>query len=221
MIRLGKIFNAPIILTDNLMIYAGVYAAYTAFTSGISAAVMLLLAMVAIGVCVLLHELGHVAAGRRFGVRTANITLNFFGGIAASHPYDWYRLMDRPRQAAIVWFCGPLVNGLIWLALTGIMAVLPSPTLVGYLDWVRTFNIVMAVFNLLPLYPLDGGGLFYCFLRAFTGKLKAIKIASVVSMIGCAGLLLLAVKFHALIAGLIVLMIAYEAYKAPRSALFQ
>lgn len=221
-LKLGKVFGAPIILTENLMIYALVICGFTAFQSGIQSALMALLAIVSIGACVLLHEIGHLAAGKHYGIRPINISLNFFGGIASSEAQDWYRLMDQPKKAMVVWVCGPLVNAVIYGVLTiAMLALAPYPTLVADIAWLRFFNLAMMIFNLLPIYPLDGGGIFYSILRCWTTKAKAIRVASIVGMIGAVAILIAAIQYRAIVAGLIAIVIFLNARAAPKSPLFK
>jgi len=222
MIRLGKVIGAPIIIENNLLIYAGAYSLFTLFRSGPAAAWLTLLAITAVAGCVLLHEIGHCLAGKHYGVRPIDIRLNFFGGIASQNSYDWYKLMDQPKRAIVVWFCGPLVNIILFGLLTlAMFALHPYPTLVGYLGWLRFFNAGMAVFNLMPFYPMDGGGIFYSVLRFWTTKRTAIRVASIVGMVGAVALLLLAIKFRAVIAGFIAVMIFLAAKNAPKTLLFR
>jgi len=221
MIRLGKVAGAPIILTGNLLLYAGIYILITLMQSGVEPAFMTLLGIVAVATCVLLHEIGHVLAAKRYGIRPINITLNFFGGIASNDPNDWRTLMDRPGRSALIWFCGPLVNILIALALTPIIMYCPVPAITSALSWVRTFNLGMAVFNLLPIYPMDGGGILYSFLRMVTTKARAIRVTSVIGIIGAIGLLALAIYLKAFVMGIIAVFILVSAAQAPKSGLFQ
>lgn len=222
MIKLGKVANAPIILTKNLLIYAGIITGLNIF-DGLSSVLPTLLAIVAIAGCVLLHEIGHVLAGRRVGVRTERITLNFFGGIAEPNPYDWHALMDRPKDAIFVWICGPAVNlaiiCLFWPISLGLSA-LSWHTLANYAEFVCMFNAYMMVFNLLPLFPLDGGGILYSILRMFKPKHLAIRVASVVSMVGSVLLFLVAIYFKLFVAALIAAAVFFQAKKAPTSGLF-
>src|SRR3954452_14469766 len=110
--------------------------------------------------CVLLHELGHVFAARRYGIQTPDITLLPIGGVAQLE-----RIPEKPSEELVVALAGPAVNLVIALALTLILGGLPSPesgtqvqnpavSLLGRLAWV---NVTLAVFNLIPAFPMDGG----------------------------------------------------------------
>ncbi len=109
--------------------------------------------------CVALHELGHSLAARRFGIHTRDITLYPFGGIA--------RLEGRamqPREELWVALAGPAVNLGIAAALyavassTGISTaadVILRPG--GFLGTLMWLNLALAVFNMIPAFPMDGG----------------------------------------------------------------
>ena len=110
---------------------------------------------------VVLHELGHAVAARRFGVPTRDITLLPIGGVARLA-----YIPRQPKQELVIALAGPLVTLLIVLALYGIGLgfSLPNGTIdaalgarggfVGQLMWA---NVFLLVFNLLPAFPMDGG----------------------------------------------------------------
>lgn len=109
---------------------------------------------------VVLHELGHALTAARFGVKTRSITLLPIGGVAQLE-----HIPERPRQELIIAIAGPVVTLAIIAVLFVALQVtgnptMPSPkggpagTFVAQVMWV---NIVLAVFNLLPAFPMDGG----------------------------------------------------------------
>lgn len=105
---------------------------------------------------IILHELGHSLMARRHRVAIAGITLFVFGGV--SEMKEEPRTPGQEFQIAIV---GPLVSvalaaafGLLGGLLGAGGAVTPATALVGYLAWI---NLLLAAFNLLPAFPLDGG----------------------------------------------------------------
>lgn len=104
--------------------------------------------------CLLAHELSHALVARRNGVKVAGITLWLFGGVS--------RLDGEPKSAgaeALIAGVGPLTS----LAVAGIAFLLTLPPLPGLVSdifqWLVFVNIALALFNLVPAFPLDGGRL--------------------------------------------------------------
>ncbi len=136
-----------------------------------------LFAAVGLFASVLVHELGHAVAGRLYGVKTKEITLWFFGGVAQ---FD-----DLPRQRgaeAVVALAGPvtsvLLAGLFWgLLQTGTFG--PAALFVVY--YLTFTNGALAVFNLLPALPLDGGRVLRSLLALKLDYLRATNISVRVS----------------------------------------
>jgi Zn-dependent protease len=142
-------------------------ATTTYWASGVTATVLFF-------VSILLHELGHAVIALRRGVRTRSITLFVFGGVA--------RLERDPRDGrAEFWMAaaGPLVSlalaGFFYLA--ALLPVLgrPAAAVASYLALV---NLLLALFNLLPAFPMDGGRLLRGALWGPLGKTRATRIAA-------------------------------------------
>lgn len=112
---------------------------------------------------VVLHELGHALTARRLGIPTRDILLTPIGGIATLT-----RMPSRPRDEMLITAAGPAVNvvlaALAWpltLVTTGLLGFVVSTFLL--------YNVVLAAFNLIPAFPMDGGRLLRAFLTQRSG----------------------------------------------------
>lgn len=125
-------------------------------------------------VSILLHELGHAVVARFQGLRTRSISLFIFGGLA--------ELEKDPKDGRVeLWIAaaGPVVS----LALAGLFylcATLPfvSPAVAAVAKYLALINLMLAVFNLVPAFPMDGGRLLRGALWGPLGKARATRIAS-------------------------------------------
>src|SRR5262245_38946326 len=136
-------------------------------------------------VCVVLHEFGHALMARQFGIDTRSITLSPLGGIARLD-----RMSQKPWEEFWIAIAGPLVNvaiavllgvGLFWVNAL-------SPALAGTLGWdfatyLLAMNIGLVVFNLLPVFPMDGGRVLRAILANSMGLLKGTRAAVAVGTV--------------------------------------
>ena len=136
-------------------------------------------------VCVLLHEFGHVFAARRYGVRTPDITLLPIGGVARLE-----RIPEEPSQELVVALAGPAVNIVIAAILYAVLGGYPSADSmelqnpqVSLLARLVTVNIFLAIFNLIPAFPMDGGRVLRALLAYRLGYARGTQIAAAVGQV--------------------------------------
>ncbi len=158
-----------------------------------------LVAAVLFFVSVLLHELSHSAVARASGIEVEGITLFIFGGVARTRSEP-----QTPREEFLITVVGPLSSLAIGLGFLGVARLgswLGAPVaLVGVADYLALVNVVLAVFNLVPGFPLDGGRIFRSIVWFVSGDLhKATRWASTSGRIF--GLTLVAMGVLALFTG--------------------
>lgn len=115
---------------------------------------------------ILLHELGHSLTAQRLGLRVRSITLFLFGGVA--------ELVDearRPSEEILVALAGPLTSVLVGVMFLGLSSIVGEEgSLQGRgLAWLGRINLILAAFNVVPGFPLDGGRVLRGVLWAITG----------------------------------------------------
>ncbi len=130
--------------------------------------------------CVVLHEFGHIAAARRYGISTPEVTLLPIGGVASLQ-----RLPSDPSQELVVALAGPAVNlviGLLLIAAIGPahladLMQIDNPSL-SMISRLAVANIFLAVFNLIPAFPMDGGRVLHALVAMRVGGPRATEIAA-------------------------------------------
>ncbi|QDU34081.1 Putative zinc metalloprotease Rip3 [Poriferisphaera corsica] len=141
---------------------------------------------------VLIHEFGHALACRSVGGKADTIMLWPLGGIAFVQPPQ--------RPGAVLWSiaAGPLVNvvllpilfGLYLLAAflipttpEGIPTTILGSNLIEIVYWLNSINLVLLIFNMLPIYPLDGGQILQAILWFFIGRSRSLQITSAIGLV--------------------------------------
>lgn len=125
--------------------------------------------------CVVLHELGHSLTAQRYGVRVPRILLLPIGGMA-----EMEQIPRRPSAEFLITIAGPAVNFLIvalllpfgWRYLLGLEPI-PDFSVAGVVIQMLWANLIMGTFNLLPVYPMDGGRILRSILALWLPYLRA------------------------------------------------
>ena len=166
------------------LLLAWVAASHWFAERSLSAIVGGLAFILALFLCVLLHEYGHALTARRYGVKTRDIILLPIGGVARLE-----RIPDNPRQELWIALAGPAVNVAIaallgaWLQVTGGWQPVGELTVTGgsFVERLLVVNIFLVIFNLVPAFPMDGGRV----LRALLGmKLEYVRATQIAASVG-------------------------------------
>lgn len=157
------------------------------------------LLMIAIFFTVFLHELGHALVARAFGIRTLDIELTPMGGMAHLE-----RVPEEPRKELLISLAGPVVSLTIALVLFGVLKVGdhlfdleevfdPQHQPVAALMWL---NLVLGLYNLLPIFPMDGGRIFRAALAFSRPYPAATRFATRVAQVGSIVLAIIPGRFN-------------------------
>lgn len=148
-------------------------------TGQVSGAVMSLSYMAVVFFCIVLHEFGHIGMARKLGFQTGDVVLTPLGGLAQINATD-----ESARDEILIAAAGPAVNLIIIAASLGLMTALPlfagttssQPVLTG-LNAIVLVNLILVIFNMIPIFPMDGGRIWRGILRFWLSPAKATRIA--------------------------------------------
>lgn len=167
----------------------------------------------------MLHEFGHAFACRQVGGQADRIVLWPLGGIAFVNP--------PARPGAYLWSiaAGPLVNVLLFpvFSLLGFVALqaqwrLSDPDLYHFIGTLWYTNLVLLIFNLVPIYPLDGGQIVRALLWFKIGPIRSLKVASVIGFIGAVAFAAVAFWLQSIWLGILAFFIFMQAQAGWRQA---
>ncbi len=171
---------------------------------------------VALFLIVTLHEFGHALACRQVGGRADQIVLWPLGGVAYVDPPQ--------RPGATLWSiaAGPLVNVALVPVLYGLHSLAQAssmtPDLVALLRAGVVINRGLLIFNLLPIYPLDGGQILRSLLWFVLGRARSLTVASAFGFVGVLGLALLAYLAKSTWIGLIAVFVGMNCWSGFQHA---
>lgn len=183
-LSLGRIAGIKVFIHWTFLILIGWIVIQSARQGQTSTQILWTLAfLMGIFVCVFLHEMGHSLTARRYKINTRDITLLPIGGLAR-----FENLPEDPKQELLVALAGPAVNlviaALIFLGLstTGLLdpEALELTEINGsnFLYLLLSANLILAIFNLVPAFPMDGGRAFRALLSFKFSRVKATRIAA-------------------------------------------
>jgi Zn-dependent protease len=186
---------------------------------GYSSPVWNVLEYLSLFVIVTLHEFGHSLACRQVGGSAERIVLWPLGGVAYVSPPQ--------RPGATLWSlaAGPLVNvalvpilmGLGWLG--GLVGLAQThPDLIQLLRAVSFMNLLILVFNLLPIYPLDGGQILRSLLWFGLGRARSLMAATILGFLGVLAIVALAVLMRSFWLGIVAVFVAFNCWSGLQQA---
>src|SRR5829696_617324 len=176
------------------------------------------LTIVALFICVLLHEFGHSLVAQRLGLDIHSITLLPLGGVS-----NLESIPEKPSDEVKITLAGPLVN--VVLApiffgvglLFGAVPRMPADLFMGigsvgqFFFYLGYLNVVLAVFNLLPAFPLDGGRILRGLLATRLGAVRATDVSSVVGQVFAAAIFLIGLLGGDILLALVAVFIFFGA----------
>ena len=230
-LKLFTVRGIPIRVHISFLLIVG-WAAYIGLSAGggswLRGAAFMVTFVVLLFACVVLHELGHSLVAQLFGVRVQDITLWPIGGVARM-----VKMPERPYQEFLITAAGPATNvlltvglgalALVWIGPGQLLRLVTTPWLLNrflsqmdgqsLLLLLTANNAILALFNLIPAFPMDGGRLLRSVLAAFLPYPKATRTAALVgqlfaTLIGTAALL--AGNIMLALVGLFVFMAAWQ-----------
>jgi Zn-dependent protease len=165
-LHLGRYFGIPVRAHWSMAFIATLFGVNLAAALGVVAGIV---AVIAFFISILAHEFGHALVARRYAVETESIDLWALGGVARLD-----REPPTPRADGLIAVAGPLVSLAIGLVAFGTALLVSS----SVLAWIGFVNLLLAVFNMLPGAPLDGGRVLRAVRWARTGnKYRAMRDA--------------------------------------------
>jgi stage IV sporulation protein FB len=182
-INIGKIAGTAVRIHITFLLFLVWIWAASYVSGGAEAAWGGLVFMILLFLCVLAHEFGHIFTARGFGVQTPDVTLLPIGGVARLE-----RIPEEPWEEFLIAIAGPAVNVVIAFALVAFAgANLATQNLaavesgqVAMIDRLAAVNLFLALFNMIPAFPMDGGRVLRALLSIRLGFVRATQVAATV-----------------------------------------
>src|SRR5690242_4513569 len=180
-LNIGSVAGTAIRIHVTFLLFLAWIFGVSYVSGGAAAAWSGLLFMVLLFLCVLLHEFGHIFTARRFGVMTPDVILLPIGGVARLE-----RIPEKPSEEFLIAIAGPAVN----VAIAGLLVLFTGAHLdpsqleaiesnkAGLAERLAVVNVFLALFNLIPAFPMDGGRVLRALLAARFGYVRATEVAA-------------------------------------------
>jgi Zn-dependent protease len=179
-LRFGSFFGIPVRIHFTFPLILIAFGLEAGIRDGWLEGARAVALVLAVFVCVVLHELGHSLQARRYGIAVRDIVLLPIGGVARAE-----RIPENPRQEIVVAVFGPLVN----FALAAVFALVllargwPVDFENDFLFNLLAINLALGTFNLIPAFPMDGGRILRGALATRMDYLSATRFAKNVGQI--------------------------------------
>jgi Zn-dependent protease len=161
--------------------------------------------IIAVMFCVLIHEIGHALAAKRFGIKTEKMVLLPIGGISTTD-----KTIESPKKEFLITIAGPMVNVIIAVILYFTIPVsdyiyydlgeyftaLSDFTVRTFLFFLFIVNVALVVFNMIPAFPLDGGRIFRAVLDLQLNRVRATSVTTITGNIIALIFLLIGLLFN-------------------------
>ncbi|MEJ2021212.1 MAG: site-2 protease family protein [Maritimibacter sp.] len=177
---IGHLFGSELRVHVTFFLLLGWIGIVGFLDTGPQGAVVHLLYILLLFACVIAHEFGHALTARRYGIRTPDVTLLPIGGVARLE-----KMPDKPGQEILVALAGPAVNVVIFLILVALLgptaveqAIQKPITLANLPAQIAALNLILALFNLIPAFPMDGGRVLRAILSTVMDRVAATKAAA-------------------------------------------
>lgn len=237
-LQVAKLFGIPVKVHWSFLLVF-LWIGYVAYGKSGSLDVFAILAIVfsllALFTCVVLHELGHALTARRYGVSTRNILLLPIGGLAVLD-----RLPEEPIQEFYVAIAGPMVNIGLSVLFAPLLLLLPSQHLWEitayivnpqdniffysdisfwsyFLVGLVCINFAVAVMNLFPAFPMDGGRVLRALLAVRFSRLRATLITTIIAQISASVLFFYGLQTSNWLISFVCLFIFFSAFNELRA----
>jgi stage IV sporulation protein FB len=214
-VNIGRIAGTAVRIHVTFILFLVWIFAASWYAGGAQAAWSSLTFMILLFACVLAHEFGHIFMARRFGVPTPDVTLLPIGGVARLE-----RIPEKPSEELLIALAGPAVNVVIALGLVTFanadlqpqsLAAMES-TRISMIDRLAVVNLFLAIFNMIPAFPMDGGRVLRALLAIRLGHVRATEIAAAIGQFVAFGL-----GFLGLFGNPLLIFIAIFVYLAASS----